>query len=158
MKTNVITVREITVNAFTNLKIDVYGPREYPIGNHWDQETGLLYRIDDRITKALKAVKASVYCGMSDKGQHKFISQVYQDEENQMVYKLVQIDAKDFAPVAAELLADQVKSETLDPFNGWSRTNFIEYLESNLIPDLEQSGRGATAEDFKTAIGFMLMA
>ena len=37
----------------------------------------------------------------------------------------------------------------------WTRGNFIEFLENTLIPDLKESGRHATAEDFETAVFFM---
>ena len=37
----------------------------------------------------------------------------------------------------------------------WDRLDFIEYLKKTLIPDLIDSGRFATAEDFETAVFFM---
>jgi hypothetical protein len=37
----------------------------------------------------------------------------------------------------------------------WHREDFIEFLEETLIPDLKESGRHATAEDFETAVFFM---
>lgn len=37
----------------------------------------------------------------------------------------------------------------------WHREDFIEFLEETLIPDLKESGRYATAEDFETAVFFM---
>ena len=37
----------------------------------------------------------------------------------------------------------------------WKRLDFIEYLKKTLIPDLIDSGRSATAEDFETAVFFM---
>lgn len=37
----------------------------------------------------------------------------------------------------------------------WTRGDFIEFLEETLIPDLKESGRHATAEDFETAVFFM---
>jgi hypothetical protein len=39
--------------------------------------------------------------------------------------------------------------------NGWDKADFIYYLENRLIPDLKESGRDATAEDFETAVAFM---
>ena len=41
--------------------------------------------------------------------------------------------------------------------NKWkeNKAEFIDFLESTLIPDLEASGMDATAEDFKTAVYFM---
>jgi hypothetical protein len=40
-------------------------------------------------------------------------------------------------------------------FNGFTRERFIEYLNGTLIPDLKESGRDMTAEDFETAVHFM---
>ena len=37
----------------------------------------------------------------------------------------------------------------------WRREEFIEFLEETLIPDLKESGKIATAEDFETAVFFM---
>lgn len=37
----------------------------------------------------------------------------------------------------------------------WNRLDFIEYLKKTLIPDLKDSGKHATAEDFETAVFFM---
>tara|TARA_B100000131_G_C17634774_1_gene417502 strand:+ start:144 stop:359 length:216 start_codon:yes stop_codon:yes gene_type:complete len=37
----------------------------------------------------------------------------------------------------------------------WEREEFIWFLENTLIPDLKESGRHATAEDFETAVFFM---
>ena len=37
----------------------------------------------------------------------------------------------------------------------WRREEFIEFLEKTLIPDLYESGKIATAEDFETAVFFM---
>ena len=37
----------------------------------------------------------------------------------------------------------------------WDRLDFIEYLKKTLIPDLIDSGRFSTAEDFETAVFFM---
>lgn len=34
----------------------------------------------------------------------------------------------------------------------WTPTEFVEYLQSTLIPDLRESGRDCTADDFATAI------
>lgn len=39
--------------------------------------------------------------------------------------------------------------------NGFTKDSFISYLTKTLIPDLKDSGRDATAEDFETAIAFM---
>jgi hypothetical protein len=39
--------------------------------------------------------------------------------------------------------------------NGWTKERFTEYLRETLIPDLEESGSEATAEDFRTALGFL---
>jgi hypothetical protein len=36
-----------------------------------------------------------------------------------------------------------------------TRESFIRYLRNTLIPDLRESGREFTAEDFETAIAFM---
>lgn len=36
-----------------------------------------------------------------------------------------------------------------------SKEAFIEYLRGTLIPDLKESGCGATAEDFEKAIEYM---
>lgn len=159
MQTNLITVQEQTVNAFTNLKIDVYGPREYPIVNtDWNIETGTLRHIDDRVIKLITSVGAVYYCGKSEEGQHKFMSKIYKSEDHGQVYKMVLVNAKDLEPETAEAIANQLKPKILDPCNGWSRDDFITYLQDNLIPDLVGAGRGATADDFKTAIGFMMMA
>lgn len=38
----------------------------------------------------------------------------------------------------------------------WEKEDFINYLKQTLIPDLEESGMPATAEDFRTCIHFML--
>lgn len=40
-------------------------------------------------------------------------------------------------------------------FNGWTKDEFIEYLLNTLIPDLKESGREATAEDFETTVAFL---
>lgn len=37
----------------------------------------------------------------------------------------------------------------------WTKESFITYLRNTLIPDLKESGRDFTAEDFETAIHFM---
>lgn len=37
----------------------------------------------------------------------------------------------------------------------WTREEFIDYLRETLIPDLRESGRDCTADDFETAIEFM---
>ena len=37
----------------------------------------------------------------------------------------------------------------------WTREEFIRFLENTLIPDLKESGRHSTAEDFETAVFFM---
>lgn len=37
----------------------------------------------------------------------------------------------------------------------WTRSDFIWFLENTLIPDLKESGRHSTAEDFETAVYFM---
>ena len=37
----------------------------------------------------------------------------------------------------------------------WTRADFIWFLENTLIPDLKESGRHSTAEDFETAVYFM---
>ena len=43
-----------------------------------------------------------------------------------------------------------------DAEEDWSsKEEFIEYLENTLIPDLQDSGSMATAEDFATAVRFM---
>ena len=39
--------------------------------------------------------------------------------------------------------------------NDWTRKDFIDFLQSTLIPDLRDSGLDATADDFDTAIFFM---
>lgn len=36
-----------------------------------------------------------------------------------------------------------------------SKQEFIEYLVDTLIPDLRESGRDCTADDFETAVRFM---
>lgn len=41
------------------------------------------------------------------------------------------------------------------PTRWWTREEFIAYLRETLIPDLRESGRDATADDFQTAIEFM---
>lgn len=159
MQTKLITVQEQTVNAFTNLKIDVYGPREYPIAkNDWDVETSCIKRVDERVIKLITSVGAVYYCGKSEEGQHKFMSKIFKSEEHGPVYKTVLVDAKDLEPETAEAIAKHLKPKILDPFNGWSRDDFIEYLQDQLIPDMIEAGRPATADDFRTAIGFMKMA
>jgi len=42
--------------------------------------------------------------------------------------------------------------------NNTDRADFIDYLENTLIPDLKESGRVMTAEDFETAVAFMRVA
>lgn len=37
----------------------------------------------------------------------------------------------------------------------WSPTEFIDYLQATLIPDLRESGRDCTADDFETAISLI---
>lgn len=49
--------------------------------------------------------------------------------------------------------AQEVKTE--DNPVPWRKGRFIEYLEQTLIPDLRDSGRDATADDFETCIKFM---
>lgn len=39
-----------------------------------------------------------------------------------------------------------------------TKAEFIAFLRDRLIPDLRESGRDSTADDFETAIGFMLEA
>jgi hypothetical protein len=40
--------------------------------------------------------------------------------------------------------------------NDWrNKEEFVSYLESTLIPDLRESGRDATADDFQTAVYFI---
>lgn len=39
--------------------------------------------------------------------------------------------------------------------DGMMMTEFIEYLEMTLIPDLKEAGQAATAEDFEQCIDFM---
>ena len=39
--------------------------------------------------------------------------------------------------------------------NGWTKKDFIDFLQSTLIPDLIDSGLEATADNFDTAIFFM---
>ncbi len=39
--------------------------------------------------------------------------------------------------------------------HSWTREEFIEYLTETLVPDLKESGRTCTAQDFETAIKFM---
>lgn len=41
-------------------------------------------------------------------------------------------------------------------FNDYTRERFVEYLQETLIPDLKDSGSDATAEDFETAVHFIL--
>lgn len=36
-----------------------------------------------------------------------------------------------------------------------SADDFVDFLENTLIPDLYESGRDATAEDFETAVKFI---
>lgn len=36
-----------------------------------------------------------------------------------------------------------------------AKENFVDYLEGTLIPDLKESGRTATAEDFETAVRYI---
>tara|TARA_R100000700_G_scaffold17252_1_gene23831 strand:- start:4438 stop:4575 length:138 start_codon:yes stop_codon:yes gene_type:complete len=40
-------------------------------------------------------------------------------------------------------------------FNWENKADFVEYLETNLIPDLKESGLEATAEDFETAVYYI---
>ena len=40
-------------------------------------------------------------------------------------------------------------------YDGWTRNEFIDFLENTLIPDLYDSGNDATAEDFETALKFI---
>ena len=45
----------------------------------------------------------------------------------------------------------------MESINGWDdKDDFVEYLVTNLIPDLKESGMEATAEDFESAVFFML--
>jgi hypothetical protein len=37
----------------------------------------------------------------------------------------------------------------------WRREEFVNYLETTLIPDLKESGHVNTAEDFETAVEFI---
>jgi len=36
-----------------------------------------------------------------------------------------------------------------------TREEFVDYLEGSLIPDLRESGRNATADDFEVAVAFI---
>lgn len=48
-----------------------------------------------------------------------------------------------------------VKKGRLIPEQTWERKDFIKFLKETLIPDLKDSGKYATAEDFETAVFFM---
>ena len=42
--------------------------------------------------------------------------------------------------------------------NEWeNKDEFVEYLVENLIPDLKESGMEATAQDFESAVFFILL-
>ena len=42
--------------------------------------------------------------------------------------------------------------------NNWDdKDDFVEYLVTNLIPDLKESGMEATAQDFESAVFFILL-
>ena len=49
-------------------------------------------------------------------------------------------------------VTQQQNEPTID---GFTKRDFIDYLRNTLIPDLRESGRDATADDFETAIKFM---
>jgi hypothetical protein len=43
----------------------------------------------------------------------------------------------------------------VEPHDGWTKEKFINYLSGQLIPDLQDAGMEATAEDFETAVKFL---
>lgn len=81
--------------------------------------------------------------------------------ESRSFYKVAHVhkveDAPDDLSEAVFNLTQKVITHTYE--NGsqdvWTKLNFIEYLQETLIPDLRESGKDATADDFETCIKFM---
>lgn len=55
-----------------------------------------------------------------------------------------------------ELVEEFINQHAVETVNNWiDKEKFIDYLERQLIPDLKESNKGATAKDFETAVKFL---
>lgn len=63
--------------------------------------------------------------------------------------------ADDFQ-VAFDLISEPEKKVSTIMWDcNWERSNFVSYLQRTLIPDLRESGRDATADDFQTCVDYL---